>query len=58
VFNADQVVGPSSAEYQVREDWDAAAARPNFDSAEELIHATGAEIRHGGDRACYVRPIC
>jgi antirestriction protein ArdC len=57
VFNADQVVGPNSAAYQVREDWDAATARPVFLPAEKLIQATGAEIRHGGDRAFYRRPV-
>ena len=57
VFNGDQVVGPNAADYQVREDWDAATARPVFLPAEKLVHATGAEIRHGGDRACYHRPV-
>ncbi len=57
VFNGDQVVGANAAEYQVREDWDAATARPVFLPAEKLILATGAEIRHGGDRACYHRPV-
>ncbi len=57
VFNGDQVVGPNAAEYQVPSDWQASEARPVFDPAEELIQATGAEIRHGGDRACYHRPV-
>ncbi len=57
VFNGDQVVGLNAAEYQVCEDWDAETARPVFLPAEKLVHATGAEIRHGGDRACYHRPV-
>ena len=57
VFNADQVTGPNAADYQVREDWDMATARPDFEPAEELIQATGAEIHYGGDRACYTRPM-
>ena len=57
VFSADQVTGPNAGDYQVREDWDAATTRPVFLPAEKLIQATGAEIRHGGDRAYYRRPM-
>ena len=31
-------------------------AEPDFQPAEELIAATGADIRYGGDRAFYRRP--
>ena len=32
-------------------------AQPDFQPAEELIAATGADIRFGGDRAYYARPL-
>ena len=57
VFNADQVVGPNAADYQVPSNWQAGEAKPVFLPAEKLIQATNAEIRHGGDRAYYRRPI-
>lgn len=52
VFNADQVDGA--------EKWQATAAEnteaiPDFVPAEELIAATQADIRHGGDHAFYSR---
>jgi antirestriction protein ArdC len=54
LFNADQVEGVTrfqSGEPEIlnKEDCD-------FQPAEELISATGAEIRHGGDRAFYALP--
>jgi len=57
VFNADQITGPNAAKYQVAEEWNSGTLRPVFTPAEELIQATGAEIRHGGDRAFYRRPL-
>jgi len=53
VFNADQVEG--AERYQVREEATAPAA-PDFGPAEELISASGADIRHEGDSAFYVPP--
>ena len=32
-------------------------AEPDFQPAEELIAATGADIRYGGNRAYYTRPL-
>ena len=55
VFNADQVEGAEA--FQVHEDEGESHAEPDFQPAEELIQATGADIRHGGERAYYVRPL-
>lgn len=51
VFNADQVVG--AERYQATDEPANGNDEPDFQPAEELIEATGAEIRHGGDRAFY-----
>ena len=53
VFNADQVEGAEA--FQVHEDEGQAHAEPDFQPAEELIAASGADIRYGGDRAYYSR---
>jgi antirestriction protein ArdC len=53
IFNADQVEGAEP--FQVHEDEGQAHAQPDFQPAEELIAATGADIRFGGDRAYYHR---
>src|SRR5690606_1258322 len=50
VFNADQVVG--AERFQVSDE-PVLGTAPDFGPAEELIEATGAEIRFGGDRAFY-----
>ena len=54
VFNAQQVTGSAAEQYQevkiVRN------ALPDYEPAEALIQATGAEIRFGGDRAYYHLP--
>ena len=55
VFNADQVEGAD--EFRAVEHEGQADAQPDFHPAEELIAATGATIRYGGDRAFYVRPV-
>jgi antirestriction protein ArdC len=54
VFNADQVEGAEA--FRVHEDEGQTDAQPDFAPAEELIAATGADIRFGGDRAYYRRP--
>lgn len=51
VFNASQVEG--AERFQVTEEPGDGKAQPNFAPAEELIVATGADIRHGGERAYY-----
>lgn len=51
VFNADQVVG--AERFQVSDEPVVGNAQPDFAPAEELIEATGADIRFGGDRAFY-----
>lgn len=52
VFNADQVEG--AEQFQVQEP-SGSTVVPDFRPAEELIAATGADIRHGGERAFYDR---
>lgn len=56
VFSADQVEGDRAGEFQVHEEAGQPHAEPDFAPAEELIAATGADIRFGGDRAYYRRP--
>ena len=51
VFNADQVEGAEP--FQVHEDKGESPAEPDFRPAEELISATGADIRYGGETAFY-----
>ena len=52
VFSADQVEGAEA--FRVHDDGQP-AVEPDFAPAEELMAATGAEIRYGGDRAYYSR---
>jgi antirestriction protein ArdC len=54
VFNADQVNG--AEHFQVVEEPGAVNNEPDFAPAEELIAATGASIRHGGEQAYYNIP--
>jgi antirestriction protein ArdC len=54
LFNADQVEGVTR--YQSGEPEILNEEECNFEPAEELISATGADIRHGGDRAFYALP--
>jgi antirestriction protein ArdC len=51
VFNADQVSG--AERFQVAEEPGTSETQPDYAPAEELIVATGADIRHGGERAFY-----
>ena len=53
LFCADQVVGEGAEQYQVHEEPRQSFAEPDFQPAEELIVATGADIRHGGEKAFY-----
>lgn len=55
VFNADQVEGAEA--FQVSDEAPEGLALPDFAPADELIAATGADIRHGGDQAHYRRPV-
>ncbi len=58
VFSADQVEGDAAAAYQVKaDDGKPTDVQPDFQPAEELIAATQADIRFGGDRAFYRRPL-
>jgi antirestriction protein ArdC len=54
VFCADQVEGAEA--FQTHEHDGQAQPEPDFTPAEELITATGADIRYGGDRAYYRLP--
>ena len=56
VFNAEQVEGEAAERYQVQDEPETSEVGPVFQPIEELISATEAEIRHGGDRAFYKRP--
>jgi antirestriction protein ArdC len=56
VFSGDQVEGDAAEPYQVHEDDGQPRAEPDFQPAEELMLASGADIRFGGDRAYYRRP--
>ncbi len=55
VFCADQVDGAEP--FQVHDDEGQTDAQPDFAPAEELILGTKADIRFGGDRAYYHRPM-
>lgn len=57
LFNADQVSGRGINRYQAGEPVAVANVVPDYQPAEELIVATGADIRYGGDRAFYSRPM-
>jgi hypothetical protein len=58
VFAADQVEGEKAAGFQVHEEEEGQPhAEPDFQPAEELIAATKADIRYGGNRAYYARPL-
>jgi antirestriction protein ArdC len=52
VFNADQVDG-----YPGQQQQKALSTSERIASAEDFVSATGVQIRHGGDRACYVPAI-
>ncbi len=55
VFNLDQVVGEKLD--PLRPSTDTTPQFPDFTEAETVIAATGAEIKHGGNRAVYTRPV-
>ena len=56
VFSADQVEGKVAERLQVKDEPVTGIVLPDYGPAEELIVATGADIRSGGDRAYYARP--
>jgi antirestriction protein ArdC len=54
VFNANQVSGAAAEQFQAVEPPDTDRhPEPDYEPAEKLIAATGADIRFGGDRAFY-----
>lgn len=55
IFNADQVSG--AERFQVSDAPAIGNTDPDFAPAEDLIEATGADIRFGGDRAFYRHPV-
>jgi len=57
VFCADQVEGEAAAAFQISKDEGQPHAEPDFQPAEELMLASGADIRFGGNRAFYRRPM-
>ena len=54
LFNAEQVEGLGAEKYQPSQK--PVSTVPDYAPAEELIAKTGADIRHGGDRAFYRLP--
>ena len=52
VFNADQVEGDFAETLQVADE-EPSGDVPDFAPAEELIEASGADVRHGGESAFY-----
>ena len=57
VFNIDQVEGSAVDHLRASFDGSNSSVDPNFEAAEKAIAATNADIRFGGNRACYTRPI-
>lgn len=57
VFCADQIEGRLAEKFQVKDEPATNNVLPNYQPAEELIAATQATIRFGGDRAFYRRPL-
>lgn len=55
VFNLDQVEGEKLD--HLRPSGKPTDDVPDFDEAERVIAATGAEIKYGGNRAVYTRPV-
>ncbi len=54
VFNAEQIEWPEASEHApCVDDLDSGTRLDEHDAAVALIEATWADIRHGGDRACY-----
>lgn len=56
VFNADQTEGAALDQFRVVEEEDKCAISTEFSRVEEVIAATHADIRIGGERAYYTRP--
>jgi len=57
VFNLDQVDGEQLDRFRPKLVENSSTIQPDFEPAEEFVAATGADIRFGGDRAFYHRPI-
>ena len=55
VFNAEQCEGKAVEQFRSIEE-PTAGEFPDFEPADELIEATGADIRYGSDKAFYRRP--
>jgi antirestriction protein ArdC len=57
LFCADQVEGEAADNLRAMDHEGQPDAQPDFQPAEELIAATKADIRYGGGRAYYARPL-
>lgn len=57
VFNLDQVESHESVDHLRATKESTATTSPDFSEAERVVTATGADIRYGGNRAAYVRPV-
>jgi len=53
IFNADQVEGEALEKFRVKEEAGRIQVWEDFEPAENLIHATGADVRFGGEKAFY-----
>jgi antirestriction protein ArdC len=57
VFNVDQVDGEKVDHLRASQESQTSPLSADFGKAAEAIAATDADIRYGGSKACYVRPI-
>lgn len=57
VFNLDQVEGEAVDHLRASTTTDASPLSVDYSKAQQAVAATGADIRFGGNRACYMRPI-
>lgn len=56
VFSGDQVEGDAADDFRAPSAPESADAQPDYQPAEELMSATKADIRYGGNRAYYALP--
>ena len=57
VFCLDQVEGDSVDHLRASSESKGSTLTADYQPARQVIDATGADIRYGGNRACYMRPI-
>lgn len=57
VFNLDQVEGEAVDRLRASQESQMSSLTADFEPANQAIAATDADIRYGGSKACYIRPI-